>query len=393
MLLHEFRTLDFKIQVQDSLSDPTLIKKWKDMTLSARHLRPEMLFLLEKSKPLDLKFRYLYITSLSNNEELCGVVYLQQLKFNHRNFYFAKKNILHYFALLTLRFSSFKVLLAGCLFSVDFSPLAFNRNKITPEDILKILDEYSKQEKYDIMVLKDMPDIFHKTMMHENGFDPFETDLTMQLEINPRWKSLQDYEKALTHKYAQRVRKITKQGSSLQRREISFDEFNTHRSRIKELFHQVSEKQTVRMGIVDDIYFEELFKALGEDFKMTCYFLNEKMIAFSSHIFYPEKLEVHYIGIDYEYNSKYALYFNILYDGITMAIEHSRKSLELGRTAREAKAVVGCHPIYFNDYLKVRSPLTKWLLDLLRNYFNKGIGEGWKKRHPFKTIASDITVK
>jgi hypothetical protein len=390
MLLHEFDVQGYKIKVQDSLKDINLTSDWKKLSQTAQHLRPEMLQLLENAKPLDLQFRYLFIYSGDSAHEPCGIIYLQLLHFNHRNFNFTQKNLLHYFALGILRFTSFRVLLAGCLFSVDFSPLAYDQEKIKPELFIAILEAYSDLEKYDILVLKDLPAQFNKTNLAEYNYSPFETDLTMQLEINPLWKNFKGYEIALTHKYAQRVRKIRKQGSEIIRKEIRSVDFNKYRKQIHRLFLQVSGKQTIRMGIIDDVYFEELYKTLGNDFFITGYFKDEELIAFASHILYQHKLEVHYIGIDYKYNKDFALYFNILYDGIELAMLYSKNSLELGRTAREAKAVVGCHPIYFNDYLKVRNRFIRWMLNLLSKYFDQGLGEGWKKRHPFKTIATSI---
>lgn len=390
MFLQEFKVEGYKIKVQSSLQDEHSALDWRMMSDSAHHLRPEMLLLFEKAKPLDLHFRYLFIYSEESENEPCGIIYLQLLHFNHRNFFFTNKNFLHYLALLTLRLTSFRVLLAGCLFAVDFSPMSVDGKKINPDLLLKIIETYSKNEKYDILVLKDLPAEFEKKLLSNYGYNPFETDLTMQLEINPGWKNFKGYEKALTHKYAQRVRKIRKNGSKVTRREIKSHEFDTFRYRIIELFLQVSNKQTIRMGIVDDVYFEEMYNTLKDDFFIEGYFLDNELIAFASHILYPEKLEIHYIGIDYKYNQEYALYFNILYDGIEKAMHYSKKSLELGRTAREAKAVVGCHPIYFNDYMKVRNGLIRWMLKLLSKYFEKGIGEGWKKRHPFKTIATNV---
>ena len=390
MQLDKFQLSNFSIKVYDSLLDEDLARIWQSNTQGLEHLRTEMLVLLEKAQPADLQFRYLFISKIGENEDVCAVLYLQLLKFNHRNFYFSRKGVLHYLALLFLRVSSFRVLLAGCLFSVDFTPISADSKKINIDILLSIINRYSKREKYDILVLKDLPEKYNNSLMKEHGFDPFETDMTMQLEINPAWKDFSAYEKALTHKYAQRVRKIRKQGSAIIRRELNLDEFQSYRFRINELFLQVSEKQTVRMGIVDDCYFEELYKTLGNNFKLIGYFLDDKLVAFASHIIYQNKLEVHYIGIDYELNKELSLYFNILYDGIELAIRNEKKSLELGRTAREAKAVVGCHPIYFNDYLKVRNKLIRWMLNLLSKYFNQGLGDGWKKRHPFKTIATGI---
>lgn len=393
MILYEFDSHGYKLKVHDSLLDNNIIADWSKMADSSHHLRPEMLLILEKSRPRDLQFRYLFIYNESTSNEVCGIIYLQLLNFNHRNFNFTNKNLLHYFALGILKLRSFKVLLAGSLFAVDFSPVSIDTRLIEPDVLVKLMENYSEIEKYDILVLKDLPVQYSKSLLEKYSYKPFETDMTMQLEINPAWESFKDYEKALTHKYGQRVRKIRKQGSAIERREITEKDFSKYRSRIKELFNQVSEKQTIRMGIVDDVYFEELFKGLGKNFMITGYFHTENLVGFASHILYTDKLEVHYIGIDYKINQPYCLYFNILYDGIELAIRHQKKSLELGRTAREAKAVVGCHPIYFNDYIKIHNPLIRWMLDLLSNYFNKGIGEGWKKRHPFKTIATGIVSK
>jgi len=390
MQLDKFQLDNFSVKVYDSLLDKKLAQIWQANIHELDHLRTEMLVLLEKAQPADLHFRYLFIAKSGEEKHNYALVYFQLLNFNHRNFNFSKKGLFQYFAQFFLRIKSFRVLLAGSLFAVDFTPISSDHLKITTDQLLSVINEYSKREKYDILVLKDLPERYTKTFMKDHDFDPFETDMTMQLEINPAWKDFNSYEKALTHKYAQRVRKIRKQGSSLVRREISLVEFHSYRTQINKLFRQVSEKQTVRMGIVDDVYFEELYKTLEKNFKLTGYFISDKLIAFASHIIYKDKLEVHYIGLDYELNKEYSLYFNILYDGIELAIQYEKKSLELGRTAREAKAVVGCHPIFFNDYLRVRNRLIRWMLNFLSNYFDKGLGEGWKKRHPFKTIATGI---
>ena len=390
MLLYEFYVQGYKIEVWDTLVENNLVSQWGEVTNGTHHLRPEMLVLLETAKPQDLRFRYLFIYESEESKQACGIIYLQQLNFNHRNFNFEKKGILHYLALFILKFTSFRVLLAGSLFAVDFSPISVKGNKPNRQTLLSILEGYSKLEKHDIFVLKDLPLEFDKTLLSNFGYNSFETDLTMQLEINPSWKTFDDYEKALTHKYAQRVKKVRRQGSKLVRKQMNREDFLHHKVRLMDLFEQVARKQTIRMGIIDHVYFEEIFETLGKDFIFIGYFQDEELIAFSSHICYAEKLEVHYIGIDYTKNKQFSLYFNILYDGIILSMKHSKKSLELGRTAREAKAVVGCHPIYFNDYLKIRNKLTSWLLELLSKYFNKGLGEGWKKRHPFKTIATAI---
>ena len=96
-------------------------------------------------------------------------------------------------------------------------------------------------------------------------------------------------------------------------------------------------------------------KYFGANFKVAGYFLDEKMVAFSSYIYYKTQMEVHFIGIDYQYNDEYKLYFNILFDGIKEAIAGGYSKIELGRTAREAKASAGAVPVEIYNYITFSS--------------------------------------
>lgn len=88
--------------------------------------------------------------------------------------------------------------------------------------------------------------------------------------------------------------------------------------------------------------------------------------------------------MDYELNEKYNLYFNILFDSTAMAIDGQKQLLELGRTAREAKANLGCKAVYFNDYMKLNSKIAIKAADWFGTNFQKSMGEEWQKRNPFK---------
>jgi hypothetical protein len=393
MLLHKFLFEEYRIEVHDSIKEDPTSLEWQKMPGLSPHLRSEMLTLIERSEPKDMEFRYLFVFKQDGPASPCGVIYFQVLSFDHTNFNFENKSGLQYLASIILRLKTFRIFLAGCIFAVDFAPCCIDSKRIDYRKLMEIISRYSRLEKFDIMILKDLPGNFSREIMSGFGFEPMLTDMTMQLEINPLWNSFKDYENALTHKYGQRVRKIRRQGIKLVRRKLSKEDLLEHKTRIDHLFLQVAERQTLRMGIVDSSYFEQLYDSLGKNFFINGYFLDEKLIAFASHIIHENKLEVHYIGIDYLYNLQYAIYFNILYDGIDLAFSHSKRSLELGRTAREAKAVVGCHPVYFNDYIKVPGFLARQMFSLLKGYFLGRIGENWKKRHPFKTFATSVGPK
>ena len=91
------------------------------------------------------------------------------------------------------------------------------------------------------------------------------------------------------------------------------------------------------------------------------------MIGFYTYIFYTNEMETHYIGLDYAYNDTHKTYFNILFLSVQKMIERKYEKLELGRTAKEAKANLGAVPKQIFNYVKVKNPLAKITL----NYFLK----------------------
>ena len=91
------------------------------------------------------------------------------------------------------------------------------------------------------------------------------------------------------------------------------------------------------------------------------------------------------IGFDYALNSSLNLYFNILFYCLEHAISLGRKKLVLGRTAPEAKAILGCEPDYRFSYYKLRNVIVNWFYQMVAGYFKEQQGDSWKDRHPFKS--------
>ncbi len=90
-----------------------------------------------------------------------------------------------------------------------------------------------------------------------------------------------------------------------------------------------------------------------------------------------------YIGFDYERNAALSLYFNILYFSIEQAIAHEKEKLNLGRTALEAKARLGCTPRYLPTFLFVRNFCIRALVNSKINMQHEQEG-AWEERHPLK---------
>ena len=99
-----------------------------------------------------------------------------------------------------------------------------------------------------------------------------------------------------------------------------------------------------------------------------------------------DSFDMFYIGFDYARNSELQLYFNILFFSIEQAIQFRKPQLILGRTALEAKARVGCLPIYLNTFLHIPNSLLSRIVGGLQNKLGES-GSEWEQRHPFKAAA------
>jgi hypothetical protein len=361
---------------------------WRSILPENHHLQCRDIEALEQTMPDDIQFKYV---TIFENEELIGVMYLQCLRFNNRHYHhgvldkpvisLAKKFILN---------RSADILICGNIFRVNFQGFYF-KDKVKREwifDCLNLYRQAMKPEKnFCGILVKDCSREFKTTQFTCHGFKAFNQDLTMELSIKDNWKSFDDYLGDLSRKYKQRAVKITKSAESIELRDMSVEELVREKERINELYMNIVSQQTLALGILNSDYFIQMKSALGENFKVFGYYKDQQLLAFSSHIYYVPKaaMEIHYIGLDYQFNTTYNLYFNILFDGIKTAIKHQFKLIEMGRTAREAKANAGAHAVENFNYIWLRPGLTRFAMNWMGRWFENTVGDEWKKRNPFKS--------
>jgi hypothetical protein len=382
MLLKSFDSGKFKISIFTSI-DSIDSKKWEAIrceTMEGAYFR-----LIEAAKPADLGFRYALIEGQTETENtVCGAMYFQVLKTSAKNFNLAGSFITRIVSRLFFSLFSFRIVICGNLFAVNYPSLWYNPEIISRQEMLRLVSEMEKYIPGSAYLLKDLAPEFTVSEMAKSGWKRYDADLTMELSIQKKWKDRDGYVNSLTRKYRKRALKIIEAGEKLERRKISLADFRNQKTRIRELFTQVAEKQQIRMGMIQVNYFEEYLKRFPEKFSMSGYFFQNNLVAFSSFVDRGKTLEMHYIGIDYNFNVELLLYFNLLMDGIEKAITEEKEILELGRTAREAKANLGGKPVFFNDYFKTRGRMVASLVDRLVRYCLGVMGGSPVIRHPFR---------
>lgn len=365
---------------------------WKAFLPENHHLACRDIEALEASRPPDIDFHYV---NVMEHGELAGILYIQSLHFNKHHFQHEVLNgpVLKWFKSLVLRYKT-RILVCGNLFRVNFQGFYF-KDKSRREMVFDCLKDFRHSLKhpgrYSGILVKDCSRMFQETQFGCHSFQAFNQDLTMELQIRENWLSMKDYLESLSRKYRQRASKIMASKKRIELRDLSMEELKRHRQKLQELYANIVRSQSLTLGILNADYFTEMKVALGEKFKVFGYFLGDVMLAFSSHIYYPREncMEIHYIGLDYNYNNQYNLYFNILFDGIETAINKGCFKIEMGRTAREAKASAGAHPVENFNYAWIKPGLTRLTVRMLGNWFENGVGEEWKKRNPFKSAQQN----
>lgn len=378
---------DYFILETNSLASSEMMERW--ITIHPESDLIDYYLFLEEVRPQDIDFRYFYIFKKDDNgrEIPCARLYLQIVRFNQKNISLSNP-LLSFSVSSFLRLRPFKLMIFGNSFAVDFPPVHFDEKTIDANTLTDLICTISHRFKHDVLILKDIPNQLDSDLRKREKLEVYKADLTMTLTLRERWKNFNDYLSDLNKKYRKRAEKILLKGSNLELREIKINDFANYASRINELLTQVAKKQMIRIGIVDDRYILNYMNRFPASFKLHGIFLNSQLIAFYTSIDRGKMLEIHYIGMDYTYNESHALYFNILFFSLKQAILEGRKSLELGRTAREAKASLGAEAEFFNDYIRINHPLARFLTRSLTTIFQRSMGDQWMNRKPLKPIKS-----
>lgn len=215
----------------------------------------------------------------------------------------------------------------------------------------------------------------------------FKVDPNMVLKIRAEWKSFEDYLQAMNTKYRKKALTVVKQGTTLERRSLSAAQIEAEFDKIQRLYLNVADKATVRINHFDTSYLFQLKRHLPDQFNLVGYFHQGEMIAFSTTIAWGNNLEGHAIGINYDYNTSFALYQNILYDFVKAAIEGKRERVILGRTAMEMKSNIGAEPLEMCCYIRHSAPLLNRAFKPVFSYIRQA---EWVQRNPFKEKAEVI---
>jgi hypothetical protein len=357
-------------------------QSWDDLLPATHHLRSRHLKAFENAAIENISNNYVQVF-LQN--ELIGLLYLQQFCFEHKHLNFNSKPTVSSRLIQCILPKQIPVLVCGHLFRINFEGYYFKDAAHLPH-LFEAIELFCKQtnSRHRGIIVKDCTGEFRQKDCRLFDYRYFNGDVTMEISKKLEWLNFDSYIQSLKKDYRQRAKKILKHFDGIETKELDADEILNQSAAIEKLYWNVVNKQTVKLGTINTAYFYELKKDLQQNFELHGMYMNGVMIGFHTFIFYEQTMETHFIGLDYEVNKTHNLYFNILFISIRKMIDGKFDLLELGRTGREAKANAGAVSRQVFNYIKVNNWLVKLTINFFLKRFNKIANYNLAERSVFK---------
>tara|TARA_B100000809_G_scaffold266537_1_gene329741 strand:+ start:943 stop:2127 length:1185 start_codon:yes stop_codon:yes gene_type:complete len=367
-------TKNYSFELCNSITEVD-IDAWNQLnTKNNIYLSTSYLTALETGMKHKMQFRYL--TFFNKNKEAVGIAMFQIVSFQAKDLLQERipcsigDKIQSYF----LNDKDLSLLICGNLYACGENGFSYT-NSISREDFFEILLEAitaiknTKIEgsKISFSLIKEFwaHSLERINIIEKASFFDFNVDVNMILKMRPEWRAFDLYLADMNTKYRTRAKAVFKKSKDIQQRSLSFDEIEARLVDIEILYKQVLNKADYNLGVLKVDTFIALKKELGDDFVFKGYFLEEKMIGFTSCFLYKGILDANFVGINYEYNNTYKLYQRMLYDFVSLAILHKKEEVRLGRTAETSKSGVGALPVEMKLFAKHRNLLPSKLLQPL----------------------------
>ena len=217
------------------------------------------------------------------------------------------------------------------------------------------------------------------------GYHLMRTDVNMVMAVDPSWKSLDDYQAALTAKARTRLKNVMKRSEALEVRVLDAEAIERHSDRLQVLFDNVLGRSPFIMGRLNMAVYADWKRQMGEALRFLAYELNGVLIGFSSAFLHGNTLDAHYVGLDHEHNERHAVYQRMLVDHLVCGIQHKASSIIFGRTAEQAKSNLGAVPEDMYFLVRHRNAMANKLIGPLLRSVQPA---EFELRNPFKRVMA-----
>jgi predicted N-acyltransferase len=386
---------DIKITVYRSVAEVSE-DIWRKLIAPGNLLmQPEYLSMIERLHNKQLGF---YYAVCHCGNQLVGFFYFQESVFEGENLipYFPATESSNIFQQW---FARFLALFKPVVRAIHMPMLNAGNIFMTGEVGCYCIDPTNKEQQYRLQmacadkILEINPSIkailnadFYSTdakdtqVYNERKFNTIAVEADNAMDVS-EFKSFDDYLNKLASKYRVRTKKILKLSEPIVAHELSLEEVLHYENELVALYKRVADKVDFKLAELNDHFFIEQKRIFPNNYRISGYFLEEKLVGFVSIYLVGDKAEVHYFGINYDILKEYHLYQRMLYDVVKLCIDLGVKMIHFGRTASEVKSTIGAKQFPMFGYLKHRN---RWINAIMELFTANLKPREYVLRSPFK---------
>jgi hypothetical protein len=215
-----------------------------------------------------------------------------------------------------------------------------------------------------LLMVKDLDESLWKDGdegLRRFGYRSLETEPNMILKLRPEWRDFEAYLGAMKSDYRSGIKKQIRDGEAagLVVERLDADGIAAHAPELHRLYHEVHDRQKMRLVTISPQWLPALAARFGGDFAVTVLRRSgeAKLLGFISTLRDRDGAIGYYIGFDKEAAAQGTpLYLRLLYALIEDALRMGAAWISLGRTALEPKAKLGAEGQPLRCYLRHRIP-------------------------------------
>jgi hypothetical protein len=367
----------------DNLPDGWDVLSANNIFLSGGYLR-----VLQKAAPPNMQCHFI---GLFNNSRLCGIALAQYINLSGVDTFVLKQRRFSVKDYFFKKFSSHIIVIGNNTLTGQNAYLL--NNNITETEALLLfkqaLEELRKQYRkkciyINLLAIKDfnaeeLPDF---NVAGYNGYFRFCTQPNMIFSIREHWLRVEDYLADMNTKYRTQYNRARKKAEGIEKRKLNLEDIKNNKARIHELYLTVAQNASFNTFHLPQDHFEIFKEQLGDNFLFYGYFMEGRLIGFSTLIKNGQDMDTYFLGYDDNVQKEKMLYLNMLYDMVAYAIKKQFKHVIFARSAMEIKSSVGAKAEEVYGMIKHTNPVLNLFMERLFTYFDPKIE--WKERSPFK---------
>ncbi len=185
-------------------------------------------------------------------------------------------------------------------------------------------------------------------------------------ELKIKWKSFDEYLNSMRSSFRC---KIVKSMEKCAKANISIGilkDFSGNSRELKRLYDNVSRQaKEIKREELAETFFQNIDRHLGERSVVLSATKDDRLIGFMLLLFNDKELVPALIGLDYDFNREYHIYFNLFYKTIELAIETGMDKVDMGITTLDPKRDMGSDILALNMYMKHSNPLFNRIIPVL----------------------------